>query len=465
MVLATGFPAAVTAAFLDEQPPVYAKTLERIAEFEDPGYQALEAEVALEEESALLAALAADPERNPLGNVCVHRYDFCQGDARLYDWQQDGYGRSVPVLWTDASGATISAHVWATRRGPAKRPLIVISNGSLQVPETVYWWAAASLAKAGYVVISFDPQGQGQSDTFGAGADTFTHVPAELGYLSAETSAYLDGTRDAIEFGLSRPAHPYEPPPSATTGASHADKQNARVAAGLNPAFNPLWRLVDRRRIGLAGHSTGTGVVMQISNEDPRVDAVVLWDAVDYGEGGQLQSYPPPADPRKPLLALWADYGVPSLPYLSAPDPSGRLKIFDAYRRAGVDTMSLVIRGGSHAEFSYIPNPALSGTLRGIDLAAWYTRAWFDKYLKGSSGADRRLLTTRWFDDAREAAVDPLGDGNLVSTYFDSAISMRPLAGGHRVGCRWSGTSGCRLLGPDGIPGGFSYLAVALRPD
>ena len=77
------------------------------------------------------------------------------------------------------------------------------------------------------------------------------------------------------------------------------------------------------------------------------------------------------------------------------------------FSKAGVDTGELVVRGGTHYEFSFIPTPAFGATLRGIDLTAWYTTAWMDRYVKGDRGATDRLLTTRWRSDAREAAVDP----------------------------------------------------------
>src|SRR3954447_18031720 len=60
----------------------------------------------------------------------------------LYDWGPKGYGLVQPVLFTARDGATIAAHVWATRAGPAKRPGIVITNGCLQAPERVYWYTA-----------------------------------------------------------------------------------------------------------------------------------------------------------------------------------------------------------------------------------------------------------------------------------------------------------------------------------
>ena len=63
--------------------------------------------------------------------------------------------------------------------GPARRPGIVITNGSVQADEQMYWYAAQTMAKAGYVVLTFDPQGQGQSDTYGQSPDQNEGVPAQ----------------------------------------------------------------------------------------------------------------------------------------------------------------------------------------------------------------------------------------------------------------------------------------------
>jgi dienelactone hydrolase len=185
----------------------------------------------------------------------------------------DGYGIVRPVLFTARDGATISGHVWATVAGPAKRPGIVITDGSVQADENMYWYAAQALAKAGFVVLTFDPQGQGQSDTFGQSPDQDEGVPAQT-----TGTPFYDGTEDAIDFFLSTPSHPYEPVPSCTTGTSHVAKQNSRVAAGLDAAYNPFWQLLDPSEIGLAGHSYGAAGVSYIGQWDPRVKAIVAWD-------------------------------------------------------------------------------------------------------------------------------------------------------------------------------------------
>jgi len=142
----------------------YSKGQERQAIYNTPEYQAKLRAVGTQNRLDSLAIQARDPERNFIAHVCASGEDGCAGDARLYDWGPKGYGIVKPVLFTARSGATISGHVWATGSGPAKRPGIVITNGSIQADEQMYWFVAQTLTKAGYVVLTSDPQGQGQSD-------------------------------------------------------------------------------------------------------------------------------------------------------------------------------------------------------------------------------------------------------------------------------------------------------------
>ena len=181
------------------------------------------------------------------------------------------------MLFTARNGATISARIWsavnpASPRTP-KLPGIVITNGSVQADEQMYWYAAQALAKDGYIVMTFDPQGQGQSDTFGQAPDEQEGFPAQ-----SDGRPFFDGTEDAINFFLSNPKHPYEPVPSCETGTSHAAKQNERVEKGLDAPYNPFWAEVKGGGIGLAGHSYGAAGVSYIAQWDPRVKAVVAWD-------------------------------------------------------------------------------------------------------------------------------------------------------------------------------------------
>jgi dienelactone hydrolase len=463
--------APVAGAFFDPavEAENYSKGLERQAIYSTPAYQLLLRQVSAQNTAEAAQTQAADPERNFSGHLCAARADGCAGDVRLYDWERKGYGIVKPVLFTARSGATISGHVWATRSGPASRPGIVITNGSVQADEQLYWFAAQALAKAGYVVLTSDPQGQGQSDERGEAPDENEGSPAQT-----DGRPFYDGTEDAIEFFLSSADHPFEPGPSCNGGTSHAAKQDRRVRAGLNAPYNPFWQLVDRDRLGLAGHSFGAAGVSYVGQWDPRVKAIVAWDNLSEPspDSGPAAIQPCPGVPgarsippiTKPALGMSADYFIPPVPNASDPDPLGKSAGSLAYTRAGVDTGELIIRGGTHYDFDWIPNPGFTATLRGADMIAWYTTAWFDRYVKGDSGAEARLLTTRWRDDAQEGAVDPHRDGNMFSSYYRSRLDIA-LAGGGRLQCE-DVRAGCPgMAAADGWPGEYSYLAVDTAPD
>src|SRR4051812_36509649 len=155
----------------DREARNYSKIHERSAEYSTPEYQAELRKRSAENQAETTQTKANDPERNYDLTLCATRNDGCAGDIRLYDWEKNGHGLSRPVLFTARDGAVLSGHVWATRSGPAKRPGVVITNGSIQAPEVLYWYAATNLAKRGYVVLTFDPQGQGRSDVYGEGVD------------------------------------------------------------------------------------------------------------------------------------------------------------------------------------------------------------------------------------------------------------------------------------------------------
>ena len=479
----------------------FSKTEERQAIYDTPAYQAQLRTQSNHNGLAALAAEAKDPEREFASDLCWNGNDGCAGDVRLYDWQKNHNGIVEPVLFTARNGATLSGHIWATKSGPASRPGIVITNGSVQADEQMYWYAAQALAKAGYVVMTWDPQGQGQSDTRGATPDENEGFPAQT-----DGRPFFDGTEDAVNFFYSTAAHPYVPETSCSTGTSHAAKQTRRVKAGLDAGYNPYWKLFDRKRLGLAGHSYGAAGVSYVGQLDPRVDAIVAWDNLCQatpGTGGG-QGFPPgeqgcPAHPServdrtpalkaghgKPALGMSADYFLPPTPNTTEPRPranappspratsrasspartrapTARRSPRSSTRKHGNDTGELVIRGGSHLDFSFIPNQAFGASLRGADMIDWYTTAWFDKYVKKDPSADRRLITNRWLADKQEAAVDPDHSGNMFSFYHRSRLDFQ-LDDGTRFD-QEDLRSG-KGLRADCDPANYSYLALATSPD
>lgn len=457
------------------------KGKERQAVYLTAGYLALLAKIGSQNAARAARVEASDPSRDFKSNTCATETGFCAGDVRLYSWGPKGYGLVAPVLFTARDGATIAGHVWATRAGPPQRPGVVITSGSLGADEQMYWYAAQALAKDGYVVLTWDPQGQGQSDAHGQSPDQSEGYPAQ-----SDGRPFFDGTEDALDFFLSTKAHHYKPVSSCNTGTSHAAKQNARVKAGLDAAYNPFWYLLNDKEIGLAGHSYGATGVSYIGQWDKRVKAIVAWDnlraptatqdGVNAGikSGGRLaagelgcpadRADRRPAPITKPALGFSSDYFLVSTPYRS--DPTGDFKAAEsrAYTRAGADTGEIIIRGGTHYEFGFLPSSIFPATLRGIDETTWYTTAWFDKYLKHEPGADDRLLTNRWRDDAAEAAVDPTHDGNMFSFYYHSRLDF-DLADGHRFDCE-DLRAGCPgMTSRDGYRGSYSYYRIDTSHD
>jgi len=323
------------------------------------------------------------------------------------------------------------------------------------------------------LVLTLGPQGQGQRDTPGDGADQHEGVPAQ-----SDGRPFFDGTEDALNCFLSTASTPYEPVPSCSTGTSHAAKQDARVKQELDNAYNPFAAILDPSRVGLAGHSYGAAGVSYIAQWDPRVKAVVAWDNLGgtdpnrpFGNSGNPIEQPCPANPAarsvaaitKPGLGLSADYGLPPTPNTGQPNPTAKTTESFAYRDAGVDSGELIIRGGSHLDFSFIPNAAFGASLRGADLVAWYTNAWFDKYVKGDPAADSRLLTTRWRNDSAEGKVDPNRDPNMFSFYYQSRLKIHR-ADGSVFDCE-DMRAGCAGMAADGEPPNYSYVALSTTPD
>jgi hypothetical protein len=162
----------------------------------------------------------------------------------------------------------------------------------------------------------------------------------------------------------------------------------------------------------------------------------------------------------KPALGISGDYLIPS-PYIAAPDPEAKSQASLAYTKAGADTGQIMIRGGTHFEFSDFPSGLVPATLRGIDLVTWYSLAWFDRYLKDEPSANARLLTTRWRDDEMGGSVDPTHDPNLFSYHYRSRLDIR-LVGGGTFDCEnlQAGCPGQVASSADCGPADFSYLAV-----
>lgn len=342
------------------------------------------------------------------GNLCREWAQQCTGDPYRYPGVDPFYDTAdvVPVSFLDRGGAQLFGRVWAPRGATGPLPGVVITNGSVQAPETLYWWAAQALVEAGYVVMTFDPRGQGGSDN---------RTPSGEAGSNANSAVFATNTVDAIDFFHSTPQAPYE--------------GNVAGDARAVTAFNPLHAVVDRTRLGAVGHSLGARGVSVVQGVTPwpgtgdqnPIDVVVAWD--NLAGSGELAGFP--VVPRVPAMGQSADYGLTPTPYTAPPDPDGKRSGFQAWTAAGVPSYQLVITGGSHYEWSLLPTFPASAWEPGGDggwgtpLARHFTVAWLDRWLKvdgerGFADADARLL-----DLSFRPAADDLQPGDAVASWCE----------------------------------------------
>src|SRR3954470_6021345 len=120
-------------------------------------------------------------------------------------WTAAQRGRVDRISFPASDGATLNGFIFRPRGGrPGPSPGVVITTGSIQGYQEMYFWAAEGLAEAGYEVMTYDVQGQGQSDTFGADC-TPPAVPAGQcqGVPFQQSYNFYQGTEDALNFFFS----------------------------------------------------------------------------------------------------------------------------------------------------------------------------------------------------------------------------------------------------------------------
>ena len=354
-------------------------------------------------------------------------------------WTGAGRGRADKLSFTSDDGATLNGYLFrppASRPGPY--PGIVITTGSIQGYQNMYFWAAEGLAEAGYEVLTYDVQGQGTSDTFGADC-TPPAVPSGQckGVPFQQSYNFYQGTEDALNYFFS----------------------------SANPGRGDL----DPDHVGIAGHSLGATAVSHVGQCDPRVKAIVAWDYLAKPEATcttpDVHGYPAgsPAVPTQttPALGISSEYFFNPSSMSAPPDPQGsKAQEYLDLAGRGTDAMQVTLRGSTHLEYTYVPY-ILPASRLGERVAMYYTLAWFDRYLRDDPTAFTRL-TAHNFDtsadassigagtyDPAKAAANPTDTtaGNIpyklaglpvedrLSFYYMSEYALTPPEGGAQAVC------------------------------
>lgn len=313
-------------------------------------------------------------------------------------WEERTGGAVVPVTFTSSDGARLEGNVWLPPPGTptlpdGRHPGVVVTDGSIQAYQNLYYWAAQGLAQYGYEVLTYDVQGQGDSDLFPGGCPDLTDpsrcgkgVPYQQNYN------FYQGAEDSLSFFVSSPSRPY------------------------HGAYNPGWAQLDPNDVGIAGHSLGAAAVSWVSQCDSRVKAVVAWDNLSPIRPKQCAAnvtVPKPYQSTRlhaPGLAMTNDYEFNMQPATTVPDPNGGSGVlgdktagFLSLAKAGIDSEDIAIRNGTHLTYSYIPY-VLPANEIGERIAFHYTLAWFDEYLRGGRDA---LLPARDTAFSRLTSLGP----------------------------------------------------------
>ena len=304
-----------------------------------------------------------------------------------------------------------------------KYPAVIVLHGGGSRKE-LHWWSSQTLAEAGYMAVTFN----------GAAGDR----------ANAE---------DVLDWLFSTPSKP--------------------TPAG---EFNPFWRQLDRKRVGLAGHSMGGQTASVLGQEDPRIRSIVSWDR---GTGLAL---PEKNKLHTPTLFFVGDYACQANPicqpepYLEPPQgegPGERGREYDIVAAAGVDAMKVVLRASTHLDWT-LSEPA--GNRYAESVSVYYTLAWFKRYLRGAGhgrvaknafelltanrfdhSADRRNISQGLFDPVAAAqnptdpyagnvpySIDGLRVADRLSFYFPSKCQLHRPGHARRIVSNDLRARGCR---------------------
>ena len=295
------------------------------------------------------------PERNPLNPVVT---------ATL---QREGY-RVENVMFQSRPNFWVTGNLYVSAgKGPFPGIISPCGHFPRARMEPEYQFVYMNLARSGFVVLAYDPVGQGErrqywnpqtGETEVASASTYEHsMPGQVLLLMGEDLSHYriwDGMR-AIDYLLTRPE-------------------------------------VDGKRIGCAGHSGGGTLTKFIAAIDERVQCAVINEGgtanrwpVRFARGGSVG----PSDVEQNLFPA-AVHGVDNFDLHTAVAPRPLLVLIENFN-PGFDATAEHIR----TRYKQLGVPGKFATEEATDPHAWTvklrlaTTDWFSRWFYNRRGPDR----------------------------------------------------------------------------
>ena len=259
----------------------------------------------------------------------------------------------VPVEFNNRYGTRLYGEIVLPKRatippsdGPF--PVILVLEG-LNTNLAMYRWWHQVYADAGYLVFALDFSGQGHSDDESAG----------------DPGNNVEEAQDALTYLFDE---------------------------------SPVKAVVDRRRVGVVGHSQGAIATMALQAVEPRVQAAVA--AAPISE----MSAPFDANPI-PVMIQTGDHDGPiaPIPFLN---PN---VVRPVYEKLDGDRAFIVAEASSHAQHTNYP--LLPTAQWGLEIAGLYSLAWMNYHLRGDVAALETLRTAHpHLSYLWDSEVDVAGD-------------------------------------------------------
>lgn len=207
---------------------------------------------------------------------------------------------------------------------------------------SAYSWIPKALAKEGYVVIIYDPPGQGKSDGISPGGGVsfpILNLYFRFGTILETSYHYLnhdcvDALEDALTYLLNE---------------------------------SPVKDIVNKTSIGFIGHSLGGITVTDAAAQDSRVKAVI---ALSHGNCLLID---------KINVPIQFQGGGFDLPLFSVPI------MLRCYSKANTPKELVMIKHGTHIGFTTAFGPLCLCPRWQKDIIVHYAVGWFDYFLKNKS--------------------------------------------------------------------------------